>query len=233
MCAGWYRYDEVARYEDYFVWKVDRATNALTTLLTSLTLNRRAYFSDRIERNIDSGKILIGDSRYQSSPSTVKYAVFEMDLDGTLSTWNDGSQFGWNAFYGLPQNHRNGFIEGPSGTTVYQLQPGSGARTTLATLALPYPIHGAHRWDLQTTAAPRIVVQAHGYQTPQAESWLYYLDGTTWTVTSIACSSLRCYNYDLVFLPGATHPVCSYCSQDVEPAVELPAFRQTRPTPWP
>jgi len=201
--SGAYAYDPASsKNNGYFVWKIDRS-GTQTTLLSTPMLGRSADFRHKLIRNIDTGRVLVVDS-YIFTPRSFNYQVLEIDTDtGTITTWNSGQQYGWGNGYSMPQNHRNGLIEGVLDKYVYQLKPGAGSRTTLATInGLPYGIFGAGRFDLQTASRPRQVYTGFGVSPSQPQTYLYYIDASTWTVTSFAVSSLRTVSYAIDFYQG-------------------------------
>jgi len=202
--SGAYAYDpQSSANTGYFVWKIDQS-GIQTTLLSTPMLGRAASFRHRLIRNIDTGRVLVVDSYADIHKTTLVFPVLEIDTDtGTFTTWNTGQQYGWGIGYDMPQNHLNGFIEGILDKYVYQLKPGTGGRTTLATInGLPYGIYGAGEFDLQTAPRPRQVYTGFGISPSQPQTYLYHIDASTWTVTSFAVSSLRTVSYAIDFYQG-------------------------------
>jgi hypothetical protein len=153
------------------------------------SLGRKIEFFGKVSRNIRSGHVLVCDMFVQTSPTTVRYPILEVDTaTGFTFTFSTGGQYGWYGFYGASQNYRTGDIEGPYGTRVFRVMPGTTSRSTVTVLpGLPYPIYGGAAYDLQTAASPRII--SMGYANSPAETYLYALDASTWTVTSLRVSA--------------------------------------------
>lgn len=195
-----YNYDSGRGLAQYELWKVN-SSGTCSTVLTSLSagLSHSWAIHGHMRINIDTGKLLINDLYRVSTPSyATHYKIYELDLDrGVLTTWNQApTDAGWQGWNSLPQSHANGWIEGPYNSTVFQLKPGTGGRTTLANLTVPGTL-GAYtqgNFDLQTAAAPRQVWVTYHYSNPQL-TYLYYMDATNWTVTSMTVAPFRAYNY--------------------------------------
>ncbi len=191
---------------DYRVMKVDR-NGVLTTLLTTARIGRTAAPSGYIGRNIDNGNLLICDNTIV--PGTLQWPVLELAPDGTVHSFNDGSNYGWNpcSKHHCEQNVLNGHVEGPYHDRLYRLTPGSAPRGVIATLRA-----GAQtavrvyngKFDLQTAPVQRWVSTPFTPSTTSTvNQWLAYvaMDGT---VTSMRYTSLMraVSNYDFVFYRG-------------------------------
>jgi len=177
------------------LYKLSRAGQGiLSTILVGPNILR-----GNLTVNIDNGKYLVGS---EFSPP---YAVLEIADNGSWTYWSDANVFGWDSYH-LPQNHRNGYIEGPWNSYVYQLKPGLTGRTTLATLPLPQPFYLCSAdFDLQTAASPRFVVLAsNGVSQPNVgPNHVYYIDRATFAITSMVKVSNSCaVHYDFAFYRG-------------------------------
>jgi hypothetical protein len=189
ICGG-YDYDRLnSQNSGYYLFKVT-PSGVVRTLLHPRSLGREIQFYGKLERNINSGHVLVCDMFVRTSPTTIRNPILEVDVaSGFVFTFSTGGAYGWYGFYGAPQNHRTGDIEGPYGTRVFRVSQGNTSRTTVAVLpGLPYPIYGGNAYDLQTAASPRVV--SMGYRNSPPETWFYALDAATWTVTSTSVSTL-------------------------------------------
>lgn len=194
--ASMYRYRRSPYSYGYEIWKV-RSDGTVSTLLTSVKAGLNSWYpSRRMRINIDTGKVLFNDG-YHSSPTTMRYPVFEVDSEtGTFSTWNTGAAYAWTSSYSMPQDHRTGYLQKVYSRYVLQLKPGTSGATTLKTLSVPHNnyIYYGGMMDLQTAARPRFVYATYGSY-GGARTWLHYVDRTTWAVTSTPVSSLYTYSY--------------------------------------
>jgi len=184
------------------LWRIDRS-GKVTTVATTLSIGRWSIWNRQIAVNIDSGKVLVNDS--WMTPGWHR-GILEIDPeDGTIGTWSTGGAYGWEGTYNMPQNHLNGYLEGPYGGSVLQLKPGTSTQTTLAILdgKIPCAMFGGAAFDLQTAARPRMVVTTYKYYSNGGEGWHYFLDASTWTPTvTRILPSQRFYSYDLDFYRG-------------------------------
>ena len=201
------------------VYKYDRATAAVSTVVTTTQVGIYEYFYN-IDRDIDSGKILISGGRSMTSPTTMRYAVHTLNPEdgynpANFADWNDGSVYGWyNYSRGVEQNVKNGYLERPyyNGTRVYQLQPGSASMTTISTISntnFPYTTNYGYsgKFDLQTAANPEYLLNCY-YST--RGMWVIHYDVNTWSYasTDVMMTSLThpqynyYYNYQFEFLGG-------------------------------
>ena len=191
---------------DYRVMKVDHR-GALTTLLTTSQIGRKAAPFGYIGRNIDNGNLLICDETIV--PGILQWPVLELAPDGTVRSFNDGSSYGWNpcSKHHCEQNVLNGHVEGPYHDRLYRLTPGSAPRGVIATLRAGTQTAARvynGKFDLQTAPAQRWVSTPF---TPVnsmiIDQWLAYvaMDGT---VTSMRYTSLTrsVSNYDFDFYRG-------------------------------
>jgi len=181
--CGVYKYDKTAT-NSWELWKVDQSGKP-TTVLTSTAMGVSTYFSNKAVRNILNGKYL-----YPAGTSATGYAVWEIGKNGTFSTWAGGVQ-GNRAWYGnftTAQNFQTGYLEAADGYEIMRLKPGDKTRTTIATLTgLPNGIYVSGGQDLQTAPRPRQMYV--GYSTSPYETWLAYIDTTSWAVTTLQVSS--------------------------------------------
>jgi len=176
----------------YRILKIDPAAR-VTTVLTTTQLNppyATAFLA--MTRDIDSGKLMVLDSRRQYTPSTVVCPVWTLDPEdgyraASIGVWHSGAGCGWTPYAeGFEQNVKNGCLEGlyASGLRVVQLRPGSSPLTTLSTItglpALSLTTVPS-RFDLQTASNPRHLLA--GYALNQG-AWLCHYDVRTWTLTT-------------------------------------------------
>lgn len=219
-----YRYDRVTSPTTTYwytrcVMKMDRSTNLISTLLTTLQVpGMDSDYFGNLNVDIDTGKLLISCSESETTPTTIRYPVLTLNPEdgynaANLGYWNDGSTYGWSNYsYNLPQNHRTGDLEGPyyyvsSSSTaygrIYGLKPGSASLTTIASFPrAAYPGTSSFymysgKYDLQTAARP--LYQANSYVSSQGD-WLVGHDVLNgWqpvTVTTLMDSTLTPgYNY--------------------------------------
>jgi hypothetical protein len=176
--------------DEYGVLMLDRSTNTVGTIITSLSLGMREVFW-RCGADIDTGKLLITGSRSQTSPTTMHCAVHTLDPEdgyrvASHGFWNDGSVYGWGNGYSITQNVKNGYLETPgmSGKQILQLRPGSGGRTTIASIwngHFPSYVRGySGKFDLQTAANP--IYRFNTYD-ELVGMWILNYDVNTWTYT--------------------------------------------------
>jgi hypothetical protein len=201
------------------VYKYDRVAGTTSTVITTTQAGIYEYFYN-IDRDIDSGKVLISGGRSQTSPTTMRYAVHTISPEGgynpaSFGDWNDGSVYGWyNYSRGVEQNVRNGNLERPyyRGYRVYQLKPGSASMTTIATIpttSLPYTTFYGYsgKFDLQTAKDPEYIL--NGYYSSRG-AWAVHYDVNTWTykstdtfMTTVTHPQYRYfYNYQFEFYQG-------------------------------
>jgi len=192
-----------AYVSDHVLYKVDRQKR-VTTFLTSLALGRPARFTRHIGVDIDTGHYLVCDDYYTYAPTTIQYPVLEVRDDGSMHTWNPGLGHGWFGYYNAPQNHRTGHLEGPQGVQVYQLQRGTSARTTLATLSLP--LRGlilSGDFDLQTAARPLWVGLGYSSIAGHNTSYVFHVDRATFATSWVATDTRNGrIDYDFDFYRG-------------------------------
>ncbi len=188
---------------DYQVMKL-AYNGTLSTLLTTSQLGRNAYLYGAIGTNIDNGKNLVCDL---ISGTGYRYPVLELAPDGTVNTWSTGGTYGWYGYYQAPQNHLTGDIEGPYASNVYQIKPGTTARTTLFTLRAGSAISNYHynyQFDLQTAPVQRWVGTPYS-TTGGNKQWIGYVDRSTGALTSIhvtGTGARYAYYYDFDFYRG-------------------------------
>jgi len=121
---------------DYVVLKMSNDGSTINTILSSATLGWTSYpslYGTGID--IDTGLYLF--NLYKSG--TLYYAVIKFDeSNNTYTTFAGGSSssnYAWYGYYSeIQQDFSTGFIEGLYSSYLYQLQPGSGPRTTLSTI---------------------------------------------------------------------------------------------------
>ncbi|MBN2489257.1 MAG: hypothetical protein JXQ29_00205 [Planctomycetes bacterium] len=192
----------------YAIFKYDRTTASVRTIVDTVQAGFIEYW-EQIDRDIDSGKILVAGGRSQTSPNTMRYAVHTFNPEDGYNPanhgfWNDGSVYGWyNYSRGVEQNLKNGYLERPyyTGLYVYQLQPGSGGYTTISTVPnTGFPnttVYGySGKYDLQTAAKPRYLLNTYYSSTG---AWLMEYDVNTWSFTG----------FDLL-MNKTTHPEYNY-----------------------
>ena len=203
-----YNYDSARGLAQYELWKVDRS-GTCSTLLTSLQagLTHPWELHGHLRYNMDNGLLLVCDLYRVWTPSyQTLYKIYEVDTDlGIVNTWSaPPANAGWAGWNCMPQNHRTGAIEGAYNSNIFRIQQGTGPHTTLATLNMLGTL-GAYTsgdYDLQTADLPRQVYAGYNYSNP-ALTYLYYVDASTWAVTSFSVAPFRNYNYaGLAFYQG-------------------------------
>ena len=192
------------------VYKYDQISGAVSTVMTTTQVGLYEYFYN-INRDIDTGKILISGGRSQTSPNTMRYAVHTLNPEdgynpANRSFWNDGSVYGWyNYSRGVEQNVKNGYLERPyyNGTRVYQLKPGSASMTTISTISntnFPYTTNYGYsgKFDLQTAANPEYLLNC--YYSSRG-MWVIHYDVNTWSYksTDTIMTSLTHPNYNYFY----------------------------------
>jgi len=176
---------------------------AVRTIFSTLSTQVMSRHQDHVCIDIETGHYLVSDNAQAGNTP-----VFEVSDAGAVSTWNLGqpSPFGpkrgWNGYHSMCQNHRNGFLEAPEGQHVYQLRPGTGTPTTLATLPAGVEvIYGASGFDLQTAARPRWY--ATGTNVQRNATLVYLIDRGSFAVTSVTLlNNEYWFNRDFDFYRG-------------------------------
>jgi hypothetical protein len=174
------------------------------TILTTRFIPAQIRNRDHVAIDIDTGHYLVTNNALSGNRP-----VYELTQSGTVTTWNTGQGTvwrGWDGEYSMLQNHRNGFLESAGLRDVFQLRPGAGAPTTLATLPPSVTIfYGSAGFDLQTAARPRWVLT--GTTPTLSGTVLYTMDRSTFAVTSMAVrnqpyGSSWVFNMDFAFYRG-------------------------------
>lgn len=159
------------------VMKLGR-NGAVSTIFTSAILGHPAQWCGKMHRNINTGRILLQDMCSRIGPNFLRYPILEFGLDGTASIWSTGGAWGWDDRTSLPQNHSNGYVEGPYMNVVYRIKPGTSCRTTLGTIydghGMPSCCHFGGKFDLQTGLQRRWVSATHFSGPGGYSGWLCY-----------------------------------------------------------
>lgn len=140
------------------IWKVKRS-GVVSTVLARTALGVYNFFQHgRVQRDIDTGLHLVtSNTRVVNGLSS---PVFELDTSrGTITTWHAGhtAQVFSSLFHrSLPQNYRNGHLEGVIENKVVRMGPGKNTVATLATLGTSV-YNGDRAFDLQSAARPCMV----------------------------------------------------------------------------
>lgn len=153
-----------------------RFGSGLTTLLTSQMLGQIAYPWGAITTDIDTGYTLVSDVY---STASYHYPIYSIAPDGTVATWSHGIPHGWDGLYQLPRNHLNGFLEAPQNGFIYQLKPGAGQRTTLATIQVAPASNWTQRnfqFDLQSAPGRRWVGSTAPGAPASPSTWIQHID---------------------------------------------------------
>jgi len=194
------------------VWRIDRVSGQVTTLLASTCVGRPAYWRRQTCINIDTGHLLLPDSTSQTVGTQVHHPILELALDGPVCSWWYWSApvGNWDTLspshYGTPQNHRNGHVEGPYREYAYQIRHG-GSKTTLCRLGgFPPGITrfvGGVEFDL-ATAPSQTWIGTPNKSTSPYEMWLCRIDRAQCsTMTSaLVWRGPYCHSRDFDFYRG-------------------------------
>jgi hypothetical protein len=170
------------------VWKIRPDGTTRTLLTSSATTLPHRWSPVQARINIDTGKVLVNDHVWWTSPTTIRYPIYELDSEtGKFTTWTTGGTglYGSWDLRAMPQNHRSGMLEGASGYSVYRTRPGTTNRSILASLKIPVMIMGGGDFDLQTAARPSLVYLVNVLNQATA---LFRIDTTRWSVSSFVAS---------------------------------------------
>ncbi len=192
---------------DTFLMKVDRSGAPVTTLLASpsLTALRGPVFSSRLTRDIDTGRVLlcVTESGLQV-PTTVNSPILAVDTEsGSVATWAVTTGYAqWKGDFNMPQNHRTGWIDATYQAQVYRQSPGTVGRSLVTLLPNPHVINGAGDYDLQTAPRPRLVYCRQWPAATGPQTFISYIDPSTWSVTSTGVAPPRIVSFGFDFYRG-------------------------------
>ncbi len=149
------------------LFKLDRTTNALTTLLTTVQVGSAGNWSGGLAMDIDDGSYVIQDRDGISGAPLIRLAP-----DGTTSTMATG----FTPRFGIAQDYRTGDWYSAAGNDVMHLQKG---------LMTPTPLFGSRTgalfsgvvMDRQSAPRPRLVSADSGA--------MYHVDLFDRTITTI------------------------------------------------
>lgn len=166
------------------LFKLDRNTNALTTLLTTQQIGTAGNWSGGLAMDIDDGSYVIQDRDLATGGPLIRLAP-----DGTTSTMATG----FTPRFGIAQDYRTGDWYSASGNDVMHLQKG---------LMTPTPLFGSRTGavfsgvvlDRQSAPRPRLVSVDTGAR--------YHVDLFDRTLTTIALGTTIPTPWGLAFDGG-------------------------------